>query len=111
MTARPLHESSKQTLREKARLIRLETLRMTDICGSGHYGSSFSMAEIVAALYYRFMHVRPTEPQWPDRDRFTMGKGHAAIGLFPVLADLGFFPQAGSTPIRDSGRRSATTRT
>lgn len=84
----------KQTLREKARLIRLETLRMTDICGSGHYGSSFSMAEIVAALYYRFLHVDVQNPQWPDRDRFTMGKGHAAIGLFPVLADLGFFPQS-----------------
>jgi hypothetical protein len=40
---------------------------MTDICGSGHYGSSFSMAEIVSVLYYRFMHVRPHEPQWTDR--------------------------------------------
>ena len=94
MTARAPHDVSKETLREKARLIRLETLRMTDICGSGHYGSSFSMAELVAALYYRFLHLRPGEPQWADRDRFTMGKGHAAIGLFPVLADLGFFPQA-----------------
>ncbi len=92
-TARAVHSISKTSLREKARLIRLETLRMTDICGSGHYGSSFSMAEIVAVLYYRFMQVRAAEPQWPDRDRFTMGKGHAAIGLFPVLADLGFFPQ------------------
>jgi transketolase len=91
--ARPLHAVDKAGLREKARLIRLETLRMTDICGSGHYGSSFSMAEIVATLYYRFMHVRPDAPQWADRDRFTMGKGHAAIGLFPVLADLGFFAQ------------------
>lgn len=52
------------------------------------------MAEIVAALYRRFMHVRAGQPQWPDRDRFTMGKGHAAIGLFPVLADIGFFPQS-----------------
>jgi transketolase len=94
MPARPLHDVSKAQLREKARLIRLETLRMTDICGSGHYGSSFSMAEIVATLYHRLLHVRPGEPQWPERDRFTMGKGHAAIGLFPVLADLGFFPQA-----------------
>lgn len=94
MSARPTHDASKETLREKARLIRLETLRMTDICGSGHYGSSFSMAELVAALYYRFLHVRSAEPGWPDRDRFTMGKGHAAIGLYPVLADLGFFPQA-----------------
>jgi transketolase len=94
MTARAVHPVPKDTLREKARLIRLETLRMTDICGSGHYGSSFSMAEIVATLYYRFMHVRPQEPQWPDRDRFTMGKGHAAIGLFPILSDLGFFAQS-----------------
>ncbi len=92
-SARAVHSVSKETLREKARLIRLETLRMTDICGSGHYGSSFSMAEIVAVLYYRFMQVRAAEPQWADRDRFTMGKGHAAIGLFPVLADLEFFPQ------------------
>jgi transketolase len=49
------------------------------------------MAELVAALYYEFMHVDPKNPQWADRDRFTMGKGHAAIGLYPVLADLGFF--------------------
>jgi transketolase len=94
MTARSVHTISKEGLREKARLIRLETLRMTDICGSGHYGSSFSMAELVAVLYYRYMHVRKDDPQWQDRDRFTMGKGHAAIGLFPVLSDIGFFPQA-----------------
>lgn len=81
-------------LRDKAKMIRLETLRLTDICGSGHYGSAFSIAEILAALYYEFLRVRPDQPDWPDRDRFTMGKGHAAIGLYPVLADLGFFPRA-----------------
>lgn len=79
------------TLRAKAKMARLETLRLTDICGSGHYGSAFSIAEILAALYYDFLHVRPGEPQWRDRDRFTMGKGHAAIALYPILADLGFF--------------------
>ena len=82
---------SKDELRDKAKMIRRETVKLTDICGSGHYGSSFSMAELVASLYYEFMHVRPQEPGWMDRDRFTMGKGHAAIGLYPVLADLGFF--------------------
>lgn len=82
---------SKDHLAEKAKMIRRETIKLTDICGSGHYGSAFSMAELVAALYYQFMHVDPRNPQWPDRDRFTMGKGHAAIGLYPVLADLGFF--------------------
>jgi transketolase len=82
---------SRQLLAEKAKMIRRETVKLTDICGSGHYGSAFSMAELVASLYYEFLHVDPRQPRWADRDRFTMGKGHAAIGLYPVLADLGFF--------------------
>ena len=92
MPSRPVRNISRHDLREKARLIRRETLRLTDICGSGHYGSSFSMAEIVAVLYYGLLNLDPANPRWQDRDRFTMGKGHAAIGLFPVLADQGFFP-------------------
>ncbi|OXC92275.1 transketolase [Achromobacter sp. KAs 3-5] len=77
-------------LREKARHIRLETIRLIEIAKVGHYSSVFSCAEIFAALYYDVMRLRHGEPQWPDRDRFLMGKGHAAVGLFPVLADLGF---------------------
>ena len=57
------------------------------------------------------MHVRPGDAQWADRDRFTMGKGHAAIGLFPVLSDLGFFPQSWLDTTRASSHRSATTPT
>ena len=94
MPSRPVKNVSKEILREKAKLIRRETVRLTDICGSGHYGSAFSMAELVAVLYYELMHVDAKNPKWADRDRFTMGKGHAAIGLFPVLADIGFFPEA-----------------
>jgi len=90
MPARPRRNTTNAILAEKAKMIRRETVKLTDICGSGHYGSAFSMAELVSALYYGFLHVRPEEPHWPDRDRFTMGKGHAAIGHFPVLADLGF---------------------
>lgn len=82
---------ARQLLADKAKMIRRETVKLTDICGSGHYGSAFSMAELVASLYYEFLHVDPTQPRWADRDRFTMGKGHAAIGIYPVLADLGFF--------------------
>jgi len=77
-------------LREKARFIRLETIRLIEIAKVGHYSSVFSAAEIFAALYYDVMKIRPTEPNWPDRDRFLMGKGHAAVGLFPVLAEHGF---------------------
>jgi transketolase len=81
-------------LRGKTHHVRSEVLRLTEIAGSGHYGSAFSIAEMMVALYYRFLRLRPNEPQWPDRDRFLMGKGHAAIALFPILADLGYFPKS-----------------
>jgi transketolase len=77
-------------LREKARFIRLETIRLIEIAKVGHYSSVFSCAEIFASLYYDVMSLKPGEPGWEGRDRFLMGKGHAAVGLFPVLADHGF---------------------
>lgn len=89
---RTVNTISQETLKDKAKMIRREVLRMTDICGSGHYGSAFSIAELLVVLYYQLMHVCADDPQWLHRDRFTMGKGHAAIALYPVLADLGFFP-------------------
>ncbi|MDB5615291.1 MAG: putative transketolase, beta subunit, partial [Devosia sp.] len=79
-------------LEERAQFVRLETLRLISIAKVGHYSSVFSCAEIFSALYYDVMNLRRGEPTWPDRDRFTMGKGHAAVGLFPILADLEFFP-------------------
>lgn len=80
-------------LREKARFVRLETIRLIEIAKVGHYSSVFSAAEIFAALYYDVMTLRANEPAWPDRDRFLMGKGHAAVGLFPILADHGYIPR------------------
>ena len=83
-----------QVLRDKARFVRLETIRLIEIAKIGHYSSVFSCAEIFAALYYDVMRLKPGDPTWADRDRFLMGKGHAAVGLFPVLADHGFIPKA-----------------
>lgn len=77
-------------LRDRARFVRLETIRLIEIAKVGHYSSVFSAAEIFAALYYDVMRLHDTDPGWPDRDRFLMGKGHAAVGLFPILADLGY---------------------
>lgn len=77
-------------LRAKARLVRLETIRLIEIAKVGHYSSVFSAAEIFSALYYDVLSIRPGEPAWPDRDRFLMGKGHAAVGLFPILAEYGY---------------------
>lgn len=80
-------------LEERALFVRLETLRLIGIAKVGHYASAFSAAEIFATLYYDTMRLSRGEPKWPDRDRFLMGKGHAAVGLFPILADWDFFPK------------------
>jgi len=78
-------------LAEKAKLVRRQTVRLSRIAGAGHYTGTFSCAELFAALYYSQLRFRPDEPGWAERDRFVLSKGHAAIGLYPVLADLGFF--------------------
>ncbi|MCW2994715.1 MAG: transketolase [Conexibacter sp.] len=82
-----------ERIRERARFIREETIRLISIAKVGHYASAFSCAELLAALYYDVLRLRPQEPGWPDRDRFLFGKGHAAVGWYPILADLGYFPK------------------
>jgi transketolase len=80
-------------LRWRADWVRLKTIELVAVAGSGHYTSVFSCAEIFAVLYYSQLRIDPSNPRWPDRDRFLLGKGHAAIGLYPILVDLGYFPQ------------------
>jgi len=70
----------------------MQVIELVDRAGLGHYSSIFSCAELFAVVYYRAMRLRPSEPTWPDRDRFLLGKGHVATGLWPVHADLGYFP-------------------
>ncbi len=62
--------------------------------GRGHVGSSLSLIEIIRVLYDDVLSVRPKEPEWPDRDRFILSKGHGCLGLYAVLADHGFFSEA-----------------
>jgi len=78
-------------IEEKARFSRAETVRLIQIAKVGHFASSFSCADILATLYYGVMRLRRGEPDWPDRDRFLFGKGHAAAALYPLLADWDFF--------------------
>lgn len=89
-----LTDSERVLLESKARLSRLETVRLARIAGAGHYTSAFSAAELFAVLYYRQLRIDPKNPHWPERDRFILSKGHAAIGLYPLLADIGFFEPA-----------------
>jgi transketolase len=79
-------------LARKADWIRLKTIELVAQAGLGHYSSTFSCAEIVATLYYHALRLDPGSPGWADRDRFLLGKGHVATGLWPVLADLGYYP-------------------
>lgn len=82
--------ASTDSLAERAEFIRREVVRLISIAKVGHYASAFSCAEILAALYYDVMTLRPGDPTWPERDRFLFGKGHAAVALYPILADLEF---------------------
>jgi transketolase len=77
----------------RANWIRLKTIELVDIAGIGHYSSIFSCAELLATLFYRTMRLDPADPADPDRDRFLLGKGHVAVGVYPCLADLGYFPE------------------
>ncbi len=77
---------------DRARFIRTETIRLIQIAKSGHYTSVFSAAEILATLYYHTMNIS-RDPKWPDRDRLILSKGHVAVGVYPILADLGYFPK------------------
>jgi transketolase len=60
--------------------------------GAGHVGGPLSAMDILIALYFRVMQIRPEEPHWPERDRFILSKGHSAIGLYTVLALRGYLP-------------------
>lgn len=99
----PRQPLSLDELKEKARLLRVETLKMTFGAGSGHPGGSFSMAEFLVALYYNKMNVSPQNPKDPDRDIFILSKGHCAPGLYAVLGDLGFFPKEEFRRLRKFG--------
>ena len=77
---------------KKAKYVRKQTLEMC-VQGGGHLASSLSCADILVALYYgRILRFNPANPNWEDRDRFIISKGHGAIALYPILANLGFFP-------------------
>jgi transketolase len=81
-----------QAARDLAQRIRRHALRMTSNGGSSHIGSVFSMADIVAVLYERILRVDPNRPDWVDRDRMILSKGHAGAGIYAALAEKGFFP-------------------
>lgn len=85
-------EFDKSRCRALAKRIRQHVVRMTHRARSSHVGTSLSMADLLAVLYGGILRVKPDQPDWPDRDRFILSKGHGAAGAYAALAERGFFP-------------------
>ena len=78
-------------LEDMARRIRVAVIRTVTRVKVGHVGGPLSAADILAALYGRILRIRPDEPDWPDRDRFILSKGHCALGQYGAMALAGYF--------------------
>ena len=88
-----LSPQEKQRLKDIARELRLTVIDVMAWSGGAHVGGSLSIIDILTILYFKYLDVNPADPQWDERDRFVLSKGHAAAGLIPVLAKRGFFPE------------------
>lgn len=86
-----VNEQEIQELEEKAKHIRRLIIKMLAKAGSGHPGGSLSSTDLVSTLYFSVLKHRPKEPDWPDRDRFHMSKGHCCPLWYAVLAECGYF--------------------
>lgn len=98
-----MDEQTITTLQDKARQIRRHVVSMIGAAGSGHPGGSLSAADIVTALYFKVMRIDPSRPDWPDRDRFVLSKGHAAPVQYAALAERGYFPVQDLNTLRKLG--------
>ena len=96
-----------------AKRLRRHIITMIGKAGSGHPGGSLSAVEIVSALYFKLLRHKPSDPQWSDRDRFILSKGHAAPVLYAALAECGYFPVDELSTLRqlDSRLQGHTDRT
>jgi len=90
-------------LERDATVLRIQCVRMLAVAKSGHLDSSLSAADIVAALYYRVLRHDPSNPSWPERDRFVLSKGHAAPIQYAALAEHGYFPADDLMGLRQIG--------
>ena len=91
-------------LKAKAKETRIELLKLIHQAGSGHPGGSLSAADILVALFYHHMKYDAKNPDWSERDRFILSKGHCTPVLYTVFADVGYFPKAELATYRKLGR-------
>lgn len=79
-----------QELKTKAKELRLNIAQTTFNATSGHVGGSMSCADMLAALYFKYLNINPQDPDWYERDRFILSKGHCALAYVPCLAMRGY---------------------
>ena len=77
-------------LEELARKCRVEIVKMVHRAQAGHPGGSLSEIDLLAALYANYLRAKPSNPDWEDRDRFILSKGHASPGMYAILAEMNF---------------------
>jgi len=88
-----LSEKQIAEYKKLAARIRAHSVMMTNLQHSGHLGSSLSMVDLLVVLFDKVMRIDPQKPDWPQRDRFILSKGHAAAGVYAIMAEKGFFPK------------------
>jgi transketolase len=98
-------EPSIAELERYATILRINCVRMLAVAKSGHLDSSLSAADIVAALYYHELRHDPSNPDWRERDRFVLCKGHAAPIQYAALAEHGYFPHQDLMGLRKIGQQ------
>jgi transketolase len=90
-------------LKQIANRIRIDIVKMIGAAGSGHPGGSLSAVELLVALYFRVLRHDPKHPDWPDRDRFVLSKGHGVPVLYATLAEAGYLDRALLPTLRKLG--------
>lgn len=94
-----------KTIARLSHLRRADALTMIHRAGTGHTGGAMSVMDILSVLHYGVMNLRPDQPDWVDRDRFLLSKGHSVEGYYAILADMGFFPKEELTTFSMPGSR------
>jgi transketolase len=94
---------SVEELKKMAVIIRCDIIDMICTAAAGHPGGSLSAADVVTALYFRVMRIDPENPDWPDRDRFILSKGHACPVWYAALAERGYFDKSHLKTLRQMG--------
>ncbi|MBR0424984.1 MAG: transketolase [Clostridia bacterium] len=94
-----------KSLQAFAAKIRIAALDAIHSIGQGHVGGAFSIADVLAVLYGREMKVNPADPNWADRDKLVVSKGHAGPAVYGTLALMGFFPYEELKTLNQGGTR------